>query len=67
MRKYSPDRRSVGGGDSREVTVLAAFTSPTAFKKESEYLVKISLEDDILVPFAKSLAITVGLQYSVLY
>lgn len=46
---------------------MAAFPSPTAFKKELEYLVKISLEDDILVLFAKSLVIKVGLQYSVLY
>lgn len=49
LQKYSPDRRSVGGGDSMEVTALEAFTSPTAFKKELKYLVKISLDDDKLV------------------
>lgn len=32
-----------------EVTALEAFTSPTAFKKELKYLVKISLDDDKLV------------------
>lgn len=39
----------MGGGDSMEVTALEAFTSPTAFKKELKYLVKISLDDDKLV------------------
>lgn len=57
----------MGGGDSREVTALAAFTSPTAFKKKLEDLVKISLEDDILALFAKSLVTKVALQYCVLY
>lgn len=51
----------MGGRDSREVTALAAFASPTAFKKKLEYLVKISLDDDVLVLCAKSLAIKVGL------
>lgn len=54
----------MGSGDSKEVTALAAFVSPTTFKKKLEYLVKISLEDDILVQFAKSLTTKVGLQYS---
>lgn len=57
LQKYTPDIRSVGGRDSREVTALAAFTNPTAFKNELDYLVKITLEDDLLVLFAKSLAI----------
>lgn len=35
-KKYSPDRRSVGGGDSAEVTALEAFTGPTAFKKGAQ-------------------------------
>lgn len=33
-----------------EVTAMAVFSSPSAFKK-FEYLIKINLEDDILVSF----------------
>lgn len=36
---------------------MAAFTIPKAFKKELDYLVRITLEDDLLVLFAESLAI----------
>lgn len=43
-KKYSPDRRSVGGGDNREVTALDAFAGPAAFRKKLDYLVRISLE-----------------------
>lgn len=43
-KKYSPDRRSVGGGDNREVTALEAFAGSAAFRKKPDYLVKISLE-----------------------
>lgn len=39
---------------------------PQHSKRSIEYLVNISLEDDILAPFAKSLAVKVGTQYSVL-
>ena len=56
----------MGGGDSREVTALAAFNSPSAFKK-LEYLVKINLYDDVLVSFAKSFAKRIGFLYSMLY
>lgn len=64
LQKYSPDSRSVGGRDSREVTALAACASPTAFKYELDYLVRITLEDDLLVLLAKSLAIKMEHQYT---
>lgn len=45
-----------------EVTTMAVFTSPTAFKKDLKYLVKISLENNTLVPLVKSLAIKKGVE-----
>lgn len=52
-KKYSSDRSSVGGGDSLEVSALKASVSPTAFKTELKYLVKISLRDYTLILFEK--------------
>lgn len=46
-----------------EVTTMAVFTSPTAFKKDLKYLVKISLENNTLVLLVKSLAIKKGVEY----
>lgn len=53
-KKYSSDRSSVGGGDSLEVSTLKASVSPTAFKTELKYLVKISLRDYTLILFEKN-------------
>lgn len=41
---------------------MAVFTSPTAFKKDLKYLVKISLENNTLVLLVKSLAIKKGVE-----
>lgn len=45
-----------------EITWRSLDTSPTAFKKDLKYLVKISLENNTLVLLVKSLAIKKGVE-----